>query len=217
MAKFQPWRLLTRVAPMVALVAAGSLLLVRPVRSADPPAGASIAIANMDKIITSIKENADLKAQFEVDKKVVDGSLADRKAELQKMQQELSYLKSDSPQYADKQDQLLKKSIEADAWVKETQLSYDRKYKQKTLALFAEIQDAIAAVAQKDGISLVITDQRPKLPDANNLDGVDANQLGQLIAARTIQYADPSRDISGEVITLLDKNYSAKASAPAPK
>jgi hypothetical protein len=60
----------------------------------------------------------------------------------------------------------------------------------------------------KDGLNLVITDQRPKIPD--NLDGIDAQQLQQLIGARTVLYSDGGRDISQKVIDLMDKAYLNK-------
>jgi Skp family chaperone for outer membrane proteins len=188
--------------------AMGTLVLAAPAR-AQATGGTVIGIASMDKIAQSIKEYSDLINALDVDKKSIDATAQDKQNELKSLQQALSYLKSDSPQYGTKQDELLKKSIEYDAWAKETQLDYDRKRKTKIKNLFNEIEDAVAQVAQKDGINLVINDQRPKLPD--NLDQVDVNQLQQIIGARTVLYSDQSRDISGEVITLLDKNYAATA------
>ena len=202
-------RTLGKLGTLALAAGMGSLVFAAPARAADPSGGTVIGIASMDKIAQSIKEYQDLISQLDLEKKSIDQTALDKQNELKSMQQALTYLKSDSPQYATKQDELLKKSIEYDAWAKETQLDFDRKRKVKIKDLFVEIQDAIATVAQKDGINLVINDQRPKIPD--NLDSVDVNQLQQLIGARTVLYSDQSRDISGEVVTLLDKNFAAKA------
>jgi Skp family chaperone for outer membrane proteins len=198
----------------IALAAAVSTTVLSAPARAQTAGGTVIGIASMDKIAQAIHEYQDLLNQLDLDKKSIDATAQDKQNELKSLQQALSYLKTDSPAYATKQDELLKKSIEYDAWAKETQMDYDRKRKVKIKNLFDEIEDAVAQVAQKDQINLVINDQRPKVPD--NLDSVDVNQLQQIIGARTVLYSDASRDISGEVITLLDKNYAAKATgAPA--
>jgi Skp family chaperone for outer membrane proteins len=195
----------------VGAAALGAFVIARPARSADPAPSApvSIAIANPETIAEQIKEFKDLNGQLDLDNKNFQQTLQDKKNDLQAKQQALTFLKPDSPEYAAKQDELLKASIEDDAWAKETQLAFETKEKTKIRDLFQEIQDAIAKVAQKDGYSLVIADQRPKVPD--NLQGVTVDQLRASIAARTILYSDQSRDISGEVITLMDKDYANKS------
>lgn len=202
---------------------AAALFMSRSAHSADQPAAPAvpsslstppvIATANPEKIAESIHEYQDMAAQMDLDRKSLTNTLNDKKNALTAMEQALSYLKTDSPQYAEQQDKLLKASIEYKAWGEETQLSLQRQQKTKIKNLFAEIEDAVAQVAQKDGINLVIADQRVQIPD--NLDNIDVNALRQAIAQRTILYSDQSRDISGEVITLMDKNYAAR-SAPSP-
>jgi Skp family chaperone for outer membrane proteins len=204
---------LRRLAPIaVGAAALGALLIAHPARSADPAPSApvSIAIANPATISEQIKEFKDLNGQFDLDQKSFAQNLQDRKNSLQAMQQALQFLKPDSPEFAAKQDDLLKASIEADAWAKETQLAYERKQKDKLRDLFQEIQDAIAKVAQKDGYSLVLADQRPKIPDDLDNPNITVEQLKNVIVARTILYSDQSRDISGEVITLMDKEYASR-------
>jgi len=188
-----------------------ALFLARPDRSAaGPPTGGPvvIGIANPEKIAESIHEYQDLVAQLDLDKKNFDSAATEKQNNVNSMKQALSFLKPDSQQYADQEDKLLKASIELEAWGKETELALQRDQKNKIKNLFLEIEDAIAQVAQKDGINLVIADQRPKIPD--NIDAIDVNQLRALISQRTVLYSDQSRDISGEVITLLDNNYAAK-------
>jgi Skp family chaperone for outer membrane proteins len=195
----------------VGAAAMAALFLARPSRSAADPPGAVpvvIGIANPEKIAESIHEYQDLVAQLDLDKKNFDSAATEKQNNVNSMKQALSFLKPDSQQYADQEDKLLKASIELEAWGKETELALQRDQKNKIKNLFLEIEDAIAQVAQKDGINLVIADQRPKIPD--NIDAIDVNQLRALISQRTVLYSDQSHDISGEVITLLDKNYAAK-------
>lgn len=183
--------------------------LARPALSDPPPSGPEvIAIANIEKIKESIHEYQDIVSQLRTEGEALKNTANDKATNINAMKQALSYLKSDSPQYADESDKLQKAAIEYDVWVKETQLSLDRKQKTMMKSLFLEIQDAIAQVAQKDGINLVLSDVRPPIPD--NLDSVTADQLFSIISQTSVLYSDQSRDISGEVTTLLDKNYAAK-------
>jgi Skp family chaperone for outer membrane proteins len=214
---------LNRLALVAMAAAVTALIMGRSALAADQPAATPasgpvvIATANPEKIAESIHEYQDMAAQMDLDRKSLTNTLNDKKNALTAMQQALSYLKTDSPQYADQQDKLLKASIEYKAWGEETQLALQRQQKTKIKNLFAEIEDAVAQVAQKDGINIVIADQRVQIPE--NLDNIDVNALRQAIAQRTILYSDSSRDISGEVITLMDKNYasrSAPSSTPTP-
>ena len=195
---------------VTAVAVVGALLMARTGFAADPPAFGPtvIGIASMDTIASGVREYKDLINTFENEKKSIDDANAAKQKDLKAIQDNMSILKSDSPDYAKKQDELLKASIGYDAWAKETQLDFDRNRKNKIRNLFNEISDAIAQVAVKDGLNLVITDQRPKIPD--NLDGIDAQQLQQLIGARTVLYSDGGRDISQKVIDLMDKSYLNK-------
>jgi hypothetical protein len=55
--------------------------------------------------------------------------------------------------------------------------------------------------------------QRPKIPDNLDNPNITSSSLRAMISSRTVLYSDQSRDISGEVITLLDKNYASKTAA----
>jgi Skp family chaperone for outer membrane proteins len=204
--------LLSLAAALLAVVA-----MARPARAADSatPGQVIIGTANVEKVVESIHEYQDLASSMDLDRKSLQQTLQDKQNNLNAMKQALSYLKSGTPQYDDQTNKLLTASIEFDAWGKETQLDLERKQKTRIKNLFLEIEDAIAQVAQKNGINLVLSDERPQIPD--NLDAVTVDQLRALISQRTILFSDQSRDISGEVITLLDKNYAAKAAAPASK
>jgi len=200
-------------ASVAAALAVGLLIRTALAADAGSSGSPSIAIANIQKIVDSIHESQDIRSQADLDTKALKDQAVEKENNLKAMQAALGYLKSDSDQYADQQQKLVKASIEYKVWVQEEQLDLDRTQKTKMKALFDEIQDAIAQVAQKDGISLVIADQRPQIPD--NLEDVTIQELQARISQRTVLFSDQSRDISGEVITLLDKNYAAKTAAPA--
>jgi Skp family chaperone for outer membrane proteins len=205
-----------RLTVLTAAIFAG-LWMARPAMAAPGDASSasgspSIAIASVQKILESIHEFADIKSQLDLDSKALLDTDNTKQNDVNALQQSLTYLKADSAGYAEQQDKLLKAKIEYDAWRQEARLDLERKEKTEMSQVFSEIEDAISQVAQKDGISLVLDDSRPKIPD--NLEGITPEQLRAMISQRTILYSDQSRDISGEIITLLDKNYAAKTAAP---
>jgi len=203
------WLAFNRVAPIAAAILAGVLIWTRPARSDLPEAeNIKIRIANPAKIAESIKEYQDLIGKMDLDRKSLQAVITDKQNNLNALKQATAYLKPDSPQYSEEQDKLLKASIEYDAWAKETELDLQRKQKQQIKTLFMEIEDAIAQVATKEGVSLVIADQRPEIPE--NIDQIDVATLRQFISQRTILYSDSKYDISGEVITLMDQTYADK-------
>jgi Skp family chaperone for outer membrane proteins len=211
------WRTLDHLLPWALAAGTICLLLAGPARSADPPASGplKIGIANIQTIVQSIHEYQDLTNKMSLDRKALTDTMNTKKNDLTAMQQALSYLKVGTPQYQTQEDKYLNASIEFDAWVKETQLDLDRKQKDAIKQLFVEIQDAVAQVAQQDGLNLVINDERPALPD--DLESLTVDQLRQIISQRTVLFSDQSNDISQQVVTLMDKNYAAKTAAtPAP-
>jgi Skp family chaperone for outer membrane proteins len=171
-----------------------------------------IAVANIEKIVQSIHEYSDINSEMDLQRKSLTATFQEKSAQINAMKQSLSYLKPDSPQFSDQEDKLLKASIAFDALQQETKLDLERKEKTKMRSLFLEISDAVAQIAQQDGIQIVISDQRPTIPD--NMDQLTVDQVRAMISERNVLYSDASRDISGKVITLLDKNYAAKSAAP---
>lgn len=188
--------------------------LVRTAPAADPPpAPTVIAIANLDRIRESMAEWKDVLSQLDLDKKSYQQQATDKDNALKQEKAELAFLTAGTPQYVDTEKKYEHDMIEADVWAKEQQNALERSYKARLKQVFLEIQDAVNQIAQKDGISLVLADQRPLIPD--NLEDMTLQELQARISQRTVLFSDQSRDISGEVITLLDRNYAAKTAAPA--
>ena len=174
---------------------------------------ANIAIANPAAIAKDIKETKDLLAKMASDRDALQAEINGKQKAINDMKQDLQYYKPDSPQYGSKSDELLKASIEYDAFIQETKIDLERKEKNQINHLFNEVEDAIAKVAVKHGYNIVIADQHPEIPD--NLDNLDLRTLQDLISRRTILYSDQTRDISGEVETTLDADYANRAAAAA--
>ncbi|HTW93915.1 MAG TPA: OmpH family outer membrane protein [Tepidisphaeraceae bacterium] len=199
-----------KVTIMAAAAVILALVLTHSARSDNPAPlpPINIAIANPAAIFQNIRETQDIILEIQQDKKALEDQITQKKMDLAKMQQELTYVNSSSPDYDAQNQQLTDATIKFDAWEQETELDLSRRWKNNIKKLFDEIEAAVATVAQSKGINLVIADQEPLIPD--DLDNVNFQTLQAMMAQRTVLYSDQSRDISRDVEALLDKNYLSR-------
>ena len=168
-----------------------------------------VAVANTAKIFSEMQELKDLKAKMESERKLLEGVDREKREKINALKSARDALKSDTPQYQDKNAELLKAAIEYETWGKLNQANFQREQKLQMKMLFQRIQDAVAEIAKQKGFDLVLTDQRPDLPD--DIENMTVDQLRSLINARTVLFANEKVDISNDVLALLDSKYRAGA------
>ena len=187
----------------VALV--GALCLAIPARGQDTPI--RIATANPAKIFGEMNETKALKEKMEKDRQSLEQEEKDRVAALNTVREQRTNLKPDSPQFADKTQEVLKKSIELQVWRELQKAELQRQQKLEMKTIFQKIEAAVADVAQSKGYTLVISELRTEFPD--DLDQITVEQLRVLINQRDILYAAKGVDISDMVINDLNAKYAA--------
>lgn len=190
-------------------VAAPSLAQDTP---AAPPAVSdgspiSIAICNPARIFQDMQETQDLRQTMEAEGKQFEEKKREFQTKLQELQASREQLKPDSPQYAQRNQELLKVATEFEVWGKITQADVQRSQKLRMKALFEKIQDAVSKVAEQKQIDLVISEQKPEVPE--NIDQVNVDQLRAILNGRNVLYHTPRVDISNDVIAVLDSDYRA--------
>jgi Skp family chaperone for outer membrane proteins len=168
---------------------------------------AKVAIANPSRIFSEIQETKDINVKMRTEGETLASQEKDKRDELKSLQEARDQLKPGTPQYKEQNEKLLKAAIEFDSWGKIRKAEFDRNKKIQMKAVFEKVQAAVAEVAKQRGIDLVITDQKPVIPD--NLDQISDADLRQQLNQQSILYADPKLDISNDVIALMDKNYKS--------
>lgn len=167
-----------------------------------------IAIANPAKIFAEMSETKALKEKMEKDRQGLEQEEKDRVAAVESARAARINLKPDSPQYADKNKEILEKGIQLQVWRELQKADLQRQQKLQMKTLFDKIALAIADVAQQKGYSLVIAELRTEFPD--DLDAISVEQLRALINQRDVLYAAKGVDISELVITDLNAKYAAQ-------
>lgn len=166
-----------------------------------------LAIANPAKILNDIQETKDLNQKIQNDIKTLEAESQARQEKLKGLQAARDALKTDSPQYAERNKELLQGSIELQTWGQLQDANLKREQKLQMRSLFNKITQTVAEVATQKGIDLVLAEQRPELPE--NIDGLDMNQLRGLILQRNVLFSTATTDITADVIAALDAKYKA--------
>jgi Skp family chaperone for outer membrane proteins len=196
--------MLKRTLPLLAIL----LVAVSAARAADPqPAPLRIGVANITRIFVDMQEAKDLNQKLQADRKLFEGVAKERRAKLESMQAERDALKPETPQAQDKNAELLRAAVEFETWFKLSELDAQRQLKRQTKVLFEKIEVATGEVAKQKGLDLVLTDQRPELPD--DLDRLSVDQVRGMITARSVLYANDKVDISAAVLAALDTKYKS--------
>jgi Skp family chaperone for outer membrane proteins len=200
---------------LVSRLAASALAVLLLAPAAMAQDAIRVGTANPAKIFDEIRETQDLKTRLEAERKLLEQSDLERKQRLRDLQEARNQLRPDSPQYQQRNQELMQAGVEYEVWVRMQQAELGRRQKEQLRTIFDKIAAAVSEVASQKGFDLIVSDQRPPIPE--NLEQIDINQLRELINRRTVLYSAPKADISEDVIALLNARYvAAPAPAPAP-
>lgn len=181
------------------LVASLALMLTSRPLSAQTPPPTKLAVVNIVKVFSSLdekskgdKELEDLAKQLNDDKNAKQKAAEDARTYLES-------LKPDGHAYVDAQDDLLHKAVELESYSRYMEKKLQIEQRLKTIRIYKHINDAIATMCVKRGIALVLVTDELSLGNAQS----QAELLSQ-VSLRKVMYADPSLDITKDVITQLN-------------
>ncbi len=172
-----------------------------------PAHAQKVAIANPARIFNEIKETKDLQAKFNTDLGSLNTERQARELKLKDTRAARDALKSDSPQWAERNQELMRLAVEYKVWQELVQADLERQQKQQMKTIFDRITEAVGQVATLRGIDLVIAEVRPELPDP--LDQLPTDQLRARLVSRNVLFSNPAVDISSDVIAAMDAKYTS--------
>jgi Skp family chaperone for outer membrane proteins len=192
---------------LVASLAAASTFS-STVRADAPPT--HIAVINLQKVYQTMQETVDwqkrlsgLQGQLQTMQTAHQGDLKLESDKIGNMlkdgrdarQKAMDLLDAKSLQYSlDEQTMKVKMAREANRTLK---------------AEFDEIQAAIADLAKKQGLDLVLVANNPEVP-TNYADSVDFEHLAQALFSRNLMYVSDKTDITAQVLAELDAAYKTR-------
>ncbi len=195
-------------------LAAGWSSFTAPMTLAQPAAAAvpiKIAIANPAHIFAELAETKALQIQMQDEQKKFTTTQQDKMAEINDLKSKRDALLPEHPQWSELNSQLAAKTAEYRVWLETQKVVAESTQKTKMSALFKKIEQGVAEIAKRDGIDLVIADNRDPLPP--NLDEIDVRTLRGLLLQRDVIYSSDRIDMTEAVVTLLDAKYRGVAAA----
>jgi outer membrane protein len=195
-------------------LAAGWSSSTAPTALAQPAAAQAplkIAIANPGHIFSELAEFKAVLIQMQDQQKKLAAEQGDKMKAINDLKTRRDALLPEHPQWSELNSQLAALTADYRVWVETQKVNAESTEKFKMAALFKKIEQAVAEIAKRDGIDLVIADNRDPLPA--NLDEVDVRTLRGVLLSRDVIYATDRIDITQAVVTLLDAKYRGIAAA----
>ncbi|MBX3358682.1 MAG: OmpH family outer membrane protein [Phycisphaeraceae bacterium] len=172
------------------------------------PPQAVIAIVDLQKILVSLDEWKDLKADIQA-----KGDAASKKVtELQKKlkaEEEAVRLLPRGPQYYAALERMLRLGVE---------LKFETEYQRTDLArmagemlrgVYASIDKGAEDLAKKNGYSIVLaSDEQVTIPE-----NIPPDDINRIISLKRMLYIDPAHDITDELLVLMNNQYAAAKAA----
>ena len=181
-----------------------------------PPAPAEhvpqIAVVRTAYVTHNSAEWKQMSQGIQVRVKEIRDEQARKTAEIDKLTEQQSQLKPSSPQWMDLREQIDDKKLGLEMWGKKMELELQRREKSGIKTIYDHIGQAVQKIAEDHHYDLVLADNSPEFtgPDLDRLTSV---QLQQALAMRAVLFATKKADITEEVLTLVDSNYSKQNTA----
>ena len=160
---------------------------------------------NLSRLLESIDETADIRAKFLGLDQQIKQHRETKQQELEVIRTELEALEPESDKFIEKRELLLTKSAELNAWLQVRQGVRDMEETTEYIRMYERILVAAEQMAKQSGYDFVILDDS----DVTITPGSPAETAAQLFARRMI-YANPTRDITDELITRMNNEYNAR-------
>lgn len=195
---------------VVAAALIGAWLLVNIPSTAQVQAPASrVAIANPGKIFSQLLKTRDIQTQMQARLNALEQQRQGKATEIRDLESQRDLLVVNSPARAAMQNDIFEKSAALQAWMAARKREIELEQKAKTLATFDEVVGTIAKVAELRGIEIVLSEQKPQIPE--DMEQVSVQQLHLMLMQRNVLYARALSDISDAVVTQMDAEYKAGA------
>lgn len=164
-----------------------------------------VGVANTARIFNEMQETRDLQQQIDQERVKMEETVRQKRGQLQALREARDQIKPDSPQYQERNRELLNATVEFETWGRLMQAELQRTQKRRMASLFEKIESSVAVIAQQKGLELVLAQHAVDLPP--DLDELPIEQVRAIINQRNVLYATDPIDVTDEVLAHLDAQY----------
>ena len=166
---------------------------------------ARVAVCDIQRIFSEYNRAKDLLTQLNEKRQALTAEDEQRGKAIDALQGELSGLKPGSAEYEARRAQAERQQIDRAVATQYAEATLRREHRQLTMDMYAEISQAVAAVAKDRGFNLVL------YRDSTLVDTDETLELLAQIRSRKVLYCDEGLDISTDVLSRLNAAYRGGA------
>ena len=199
---------MNRSRALIALIVAGALLFSAvTVATAQALAGkgrpTATAVIDVEKVLNSLNEFQQFQADINSLREKVNTEEADKKKELNNLQDELKLMASQQPGYKEKVDALRQKAFEFQAWGQWQQNELIRERNLRILGLYRKVTEAAGEYAKANGIDVVLL----KEASIEQIAKLKPEEMEIGLSNRKLIYYTGELEITDPVITSMNNAY----------
>lgn len=168
-----------------------------------------VAAVNVQRVVSEVKELKDLDAKWKARAQEIQTQGQQRQARINELKNQRDQFKAGSAEYDRAAADLSKTFLEAQIATQFEQQNLVREQKRTLKTMYDKVAEVVKAVAADKKIGVVIAQNVPPELSEDNFDRLTPEQVEQLVRSRNILYVAPEADLTTEVITRMDANYSS--------
>ena len=169
------------------------------IAAGDKIAPAKVAIVDVTKVLQNSQKHKQWQDKMTKDEEQMKAEFQKAQKDLEALQANLNLLKVGSKDYIDNMKDFLDKKSLLDAKDKFYQEKVNIEMQQWTEALYTQMLDITAKIAQKKGVDIVLAQEQLDLPAASLRDFMLS------IRTKKVLYNNAQLDITNEVLAALDE------------
>ncbi len=188
------------------IFALATLAMLLPAAAASAQEVVKVGVCNPAKVLEGMDERKVIVDRIKSEREKATAEVQKRRNEVEELGRQRAELKPESPIFAEKTNQLMEKAASLEVWARIKQAEMDRVEKEYIKALYDKIRDACKEVATEKKLDLILAERKPELPP--NMEKLTAEQVGQIISANDVLYANEKADITQDIILKINKKYA---------
>lgn len=164
------------------------------------PAG-PVAVCDIKELLENYQKAKDLMNSLNDRRMKLENEEKDRIAKTDGIQAEIKELKAGSPEYEKRFSELQRLTFDREVWKKFESAVLLREHHRYTRLLYDEMRNSVAQIAKEQGIQVVLFIEH-RIPETQT-----SPELGQVMEGRKVIFADPSVDITEQVLKRMNDDY----------
>jgi Skp family chaperone for outer membrane proteins len=173
------------------------------------PGSPNIAVVNLARLFEHYQMTSDLEQIFDERRQSVAASAQKRREEVDVMRTGLERFKPGSPDFARREEELVRAEIEFQVWLEMQERLLKSQHKQSLQQIYRDTRQAVAKLATERRIDLVLT------YDELEEEAPDSVAFKQQILLKKVIFASGRIDLTETVLAMVNSEYQKRGGAAA--